>query len=156
MDATLPSTAYVVPRTVTLCTLSASWPGEFGLGRGTAASMVPCTSRVLAYTPSQPSFGLVTRASPDPTPLGTAPSRPNGCTCTVVEADPGDPPVPMLGHVTSSYRSPTLGRTFGLAMVKSGRRLRGETIFTPGRSDPISVRVVDPIFYDEEGRRRDG
>ena len=35
------------------------------------------------------------------------------------------PPVPMLGHVTSSYRSPTLGRTFALAMVAGGRALIG-------------------------------
>ena len=74
----------------------------------------------------------------------------------VAEPDPGPPPVPMLGHVTSSYRSPMLGRTFALALVKGGRSLRGATIFTPGRSDPISLRVVAPIFYDEEGRRRDG
>ena len=37
------------------------------------------------------------------------------------------PPVPMLGHVTSSYRSPTLGRTFALAMVAGGRDLIGTT-----------------------------
>ncbi len=30
-------------------------------------------------------------------------------------------PVPMLGHVTSSYRSAALGRTFALALVKGGR-----------------------------------
>ena len=30
------------------------------------------------------------------------------------------PPVPMLGHVTSSYRSAELGRTFALALVKGG------------------------------------
>ena len=28
------------------------------------------------------------------------------------------PPVPMLGHVTSSYRSAELGRPFGLALIK--------------------------------------
>ena len=41
------------------------------------------------------------------------------------------PPVPMLGHVTSSYRSPTLGRTFALAMVAGGRELIGTTLVAP-------------------------
>ena len=32
---------------------------------------------------------------------------------------PAEPPVPMLGHVTSSYRSAELGRSFALALVKA-------------------------------------
>ncbi|MEU9387878.1 glycine cleavage T C-terminal barrel domain-containing protein, partial [Streptomyces sp. NPDC048279] len=36
------------------------------------------------------------------------------------------PPVPMLGHVTSSYRSAALGRTFALALVKGGRDRIGD------------------------------
>ena len=36
--------------------------------------------------------------------------------------EPGWPaPVPMVGHVTSSYFSPALERSFALALVKSGR-----------------------------------
>ncbi len=31
-----------------------------------------------------------------------------------------EPPVPMLGHVTSSYRSAVLRRTFALALVRAG------------------------------------
>jgi sarcosine oxidase, subunit alpha len=74
----------------------------------------------------------------------------------VADEVPTSTPVPMVGHVTSSYRSPTLGRTFALAQVKGGRAMRGETIFTPGRTGPISLRIVDPVFYDPEDRRRDG
>jgi sarcosine oxidase, subunit alpha len=74
----------------------------------------------------------------------------------VAKADTSSKPVPMLGHVTSSYRSPTLGRTFALAMVKRGRELHGERIFTPGRTAPISLRIVDPVFYDPKDERRDG
>ena len=33
------------------------------------------------------------------------------------------PPVPMLGHVTSSYRSAELGRPFALVLVQGGGRL---------------------------------
>jgi sarcosine oxidase, subunit alpha len=74
----------------------------------------------------------------------------------VAESDTSSTPVPMLGHVTSSYRSPTLGRTFALALVKGGRGLIGDRIFTPGRSDPIPLRIVDPVFYDRKDERRDG
>ena len=40
-------------------------------------------------------------------------------------------PVPMLGHVTSSYRSAALGRTFALALVKGGRDRIGERVRAP-------------------------
>jgi sarcosine oxidase subunit alpha len=66
------------------------------------------------------------------------------------------PPVPMLGHVTSSYRSAALGRTFALAMVKGGRSLRGEAIFAATRGGTLAVTVTDPVFYDPEDERRDG
>jgi sarcosine oxidase, subunit alpha len=74
----------------------------------------------------------------------------------VADADTSSTPIPMLGHVTSSYRSPTLGRTFALAMVTGGREMRGDAVFTPGRTAPISLRIVDPVFYDPEDGRRDG
>ena len=47
-----------------------------------------------------------------------------------------EPPVPMLGHVTSSYRSAALERTFALALVKAGRSRIGETVHVPRRRRP--------------------
>ena len=32
------------------------------------------------------------------------------------------PPMPMIGHVTSSYFSANIGRSFALALVKGGRQ----------------------------------
>ena len=65
-------------------------------------------------------------------------------------------PVPMLGHVTSSYRSAALGRSFALALVAGGLTLRGETLYAvdAGRAEPVVV--TEPVFYDSEGARRDG
>ena len=72
----------------------------------------------------------------------------------------GDPeaavPVPMLGHVTSSYRSAALGRTFALALIKGGRERMGETLYAPLPGGVIAATVCEPVFYDPEGRRRDG
>jgi sarcosine oxidase subunit alpha len=63
-------------------------------------------------------------------------------------------PVPMVGHVTSSYMSPTLGRAFALALVKGGRERLGETLYAPladGRA--IECRIVAPVFYDPDGEK---
>ncbi|MFJ3672835.1 2Fe-2S iron-sulfur cluster-binding protein [Streptomyces sp. NPDC090106] len=66
------------------------------------------------------------------------------------------PPVPMLGHVTSSYRSDALGRTFALALVRSGTRRVGETLYVPLDGRTIPVTVTEPVLFDKEGARRDG
>lgn len=65
-------------------------------------------------------------------------------------------PVPMIGHVTSSYDSAALGRTFGLALVRGGRERIGETIYAPLEDRTVAVEIVDPVIFDREGARRDG
>jgi sarcosine oxidase subunit alpha len=68
----------------------------------------------------------------------------------------GPLPVPMLGHVTSSYRSAALGRTFALALVRRGLERMADTLhaFDGGRLVPVTV--TGPVLYDPEGTRRDG
>ncbi|MFJ8636278.1 sarcosine oxidase subunit delta family protein [Streptomyces sp. NPDC093568] len=66
------------------------------------------------------------------------------------------PPVPMLGHVTSSYRSAALGRTFALALIKGGRDRIGERLYAPVGDRLVPVTVAGPVLYDPEGARRDG
>jgi sarcosine oxidase subunit alpha len=46
---------------------------------------------------------------------------PEGAQLVAADANLSGVPVPMLGHVTSSYRSAALGRTFALGLVKGGR-----------------------------------
>ncbi len=65
-------------------------------------------------------------------------------------------PVPMLGHVTSSYHSPALGRPFALALVADGRARIGQTLLAPVGEDLVSVEVTDFVLYDPEGTKRDG
>ncbi len=62
--------------------------------------------------------------------------------------------VPMIGHVTSSYQSPTLGRGIAMALVKNGRARMGQTVYAAlaeGRCIPATV--CSPVFYDEQGKR---
>ncbi len=68
------------------------------------------------------------------------------------------PPMKMVGHVTSAYFSPNLGRSIALAVVKSGRERMGETLYAPrlGGGRPVKVTVTDPVFFDKEGVRARG
>ena len=69
-----------------------------------------------------------------------------------------DPPAGThaIGHVTSAYHSAVLGHGIALAQVESGRARMGETIYVPMPQGTIAVTVVDPIFYDKEGKRLHG
>jgi sarcosine oxidase, subunit alpha len=67
-----------------------------------------------------------------------------------------EPPVPMLGHVTSSYRSAELNRGFALALVKAGRDRIGQTVHVPVAGELVPVEITDPVLVDPEGARRDG
>lgn len=68
----------------------------------------------------------------------------------------GIQPVPMLGHVTSSYHSAALGRSFALALIKNGRNLIGQTLTAAVGDRLVDVVVADTVLYDPEGKRRDG
>jgi sarcosine oxidase subunit alpha len=58
-----------------------------------------------------------------------------------------------LGHVTSSYRSETLGRPIALALVAAGRSRIGAKLHVPMPAGAVSVTVVGPVFYDKAGAR---
>lgn len=61
----------------------------------------------------------------------------------------------MIGHVTSTYFSPTLGHSIAMALIKGGSRRMGETLTFPvGGNKVINATVVDPVFYDKEGEKQ--
>jgi sarcosine oxidase subunit alpha len=77
---------------------------------------------------------------------------------TQLVEDPAHPvPVPMCGHVTSSYRSAVLDHPIALALVAGGRSRHGETVHAalPGRQ-ALPVEIVAPVFYDPTGTRQKG
>src|ERR1700733_9826054 len=69
-----------------------------------------------------------------------------------------DPPTgsSALGHVTSSYRSETLGRPIALALVAAGRSRIGAKLHVPMPGGSVGVTVVNPVFYDKAGARLNG
>ncbi|MBM3571544.1 MAG: sarcosine oxidase subunit alpha, partial [Alphaproteobacteria bacterium] len=74
----------------------------------------------------------------------------------IVAAVKPEPPMAMIGHVTSSYFSANLDRSIALALVKGGRQRLGETLYVPLADRTIRVKVVEPKFFDPEGGRRNG
>ena len=78
----------------------------------------------------------------------------------VVASPSQSPPEPsessgaaFLGHVTSSYYSPTLGRSFALALISSGRSRLGQELRVPTRIGFTAVTVTDPTLVDRSGER---
>ena len=67
------------------------------------------------------------------------------------------PPVPMFGHVTSSYYSAFLGRSIALALVTNGFKRRDDpannTIYAWAEGKAVKATIVSPVFVDAEGAR---
>ncbi len=62
-------------------------------------------------------------------------------------------PVEMIGHVTSSYFSPNLKKSIALAVVKGGKKMKGQKLIVPMENKNINVTVSDFIFLDKENKR---
>ncbi|MEO6609045.1 MAG: sarcosine oxidase subunit alpha family protein [Aestuariivirga sp.] len=64
------------------------------------------------------------------------------------------PPMKMIGQVTSTYMSPTLGRSIAMALIENGRARMGETISFPlERGKVVKAKITDTVFYDKDGGR---
>ena len=73
----------------------------------------------------------------------------------LVEAPHRAPPAPMLGHVTSSYYSASLGHPIALGLVSGGRARRGEEIFAVLRDGRlVKAKITSSVFYDPKGERQ--
>ena len=62
-------------------------------------------------------------------------------------------PMTMVGHVTSSYYSPNLGRSFALALVKGGINKKGHKLYAPQLKKTIEVTITNPVFVDPSNER---
>ena len=89
-------------------------------------------------------------------PVDPDDAAPRGRPAGRADADLASIPVPMLGHVTSSYRSAALGRTFALALVKGGRDRIGERVRVPLPDRVVEAVIAESVLFDPENRRRDG
>ena len=61
----------------------------------------------------------------------------------------------MIGRVTSTYYSPTLGRGIAMGLVHNGPDRMGEVIEFPKVDGTIiKAKIVDQVFYDKEGAKQ--
>ena len=70
-----------------------------------------------------------------------------------IVSDVKSKPIDMLGHVTSSYFSPNLNKSIALAVVRSGKTMKGQKLIIPMENKNINVTVSDTIFFDKENKR---
>ncbi len=61
----------------------------------------------------------------------------------IMGTDP-TPPQPAQGHVTSSYNSPNLGRTFAMALLDGGHERHGETVHVAFDGQAVAAEVTAP------------
>lgn len=76
----------------------------------------------------------------------------------LVEQVLAQPPMTMVGHVTSSYYSPNCGHSIALALIKGGLTRPGARLYAPlDGNRVISCRIAEkPVFFDPEGERLNG
>ena len=64
-------------------------------------------------------------------------------------------PMPMVGHVASSYWSENLGRSIALGFVEGGHSRMGQSVYYPladGRT--VEAKICSTVFLDPEGARQ--
>jgi sarcosine oxidase subunit alpha len=60
-----------------------------------------------------------------------------------------------IGHVTSTYFSPTLDRSIAMALIEGGAGRMGETLSFPLEGGKVmKATICDPVFLDKEGARQ--
>lgn len=62
-------------------------------------------------------------------------------------------PMRMLGHVTSSYWSANCERSIALALVADGRARLGQRLHATTPAGFAAVRICEPVFFDQAGKR---
>lgn len=60
-----------------------------------------------------------------------------------------------IGHVTSTYHSPTLKRSIAMALIEGGAERMGEAVeIGIDRKTTARAVIASPVFYDKEGARQ--
>ena len=73
----------------------------------------------------------------------------------ILNEQPAAETAPMVGHVTSSYMSPTLERSIAMALVKGGASRMGERVFVSMQGGKVaSATIANPVFLDPKAERQ--
>ena len=80
----------------------------------------------------------------------------------IIESNNTSPPVKMLGHVTSSYFSPELGRSIAMAVVRDGiarkkpegQQAGRDVVYAWAGGKAVRAKIVSYVFVDPKGERQ--
>ncbi len=73
----------------------------------------------------------------------------------ILNEQPTAETAPMVGHVTSSYMSPTLERSIAMALVKGGASRMGERVFVSMQGGRVAAATIaNPVFLDPKAERQ--
>ena len=73
----------------------------------------------------------------------------------VLAGEDGATPTVIDGHVTSSYASPTLGRSIALALIKGAQDRMGERVHVAMRDGRrTTATIASPVFFDPQAERQ--
>ncbi len=73
----------------------------------------------------------------------------------ILNQAPTGPTAPMVGHVTSSYMSPTLGHSIAMALVKGGLNRMGEKVYVSMQGGRTAIATIaSPVFFDPKAERQ--
>lgn len=63
----------------------------------------------------------------------------------------------MLGHITSSYYSPTLKRSIAMGLVRDGLNRKGDKIVvSTAKGDKVNATIGSYVFFDPKGLKMNG
>lgn len=63
-------------------------------------------------------------------------------------------PMPMVGHVTSSYHSASLGYSIAMGMIKNGLNREGDYVYFPlADGTTLKAQIVSSVFYDVKNEK---
>ena len=73
----------------------------------------------------------------------------------LIEDPEAEVPVPMCGHVTSSYYSACLGHPIAMALLAGGKGRKDDVVFASlADGQAVPVRITSPVFYDPKAERQ--
>jgi sarcosine oxidase subunit alpha len=124
-------------------------PHDLGLGRMVSSKKdflgKRSLSRADSVRPDRPQLvGLLPRDANLRLPEGAQ----------LIATDNPAPPQLAQGHVTSSYRSPNLGRTFALALLHGGHERHGEMVHVAFDGQAVRAEVTAPRFLEPGDRAK--
>ena len=63
----------------------------------------------------------------------------------------------MLGHITSSYFSPTLNRSIAMGLVRNGLNRKGDkVVVSTAKGEKVNATIGSYVFFDPEGHKVNG